>query len=159
MMQDPVVSVKDAVAWTLGRVCEFLSPCIQPKAHLSDLVSSLLCGLQDNLRIVANCCWALMNLAEQLAPLPSFRNPTSTMSIYFEGIATSLLQFTDNNCNEANCRTSAYEALSAFIMYSANDCIPMVQNIVLAILDRLESTTAMEVSRQRWCMERRRDDF
>lgn len=145
-MQDRVVNVRNSVAWTLGRVCELLSPCIKPKVHLNDLVSSLLGGLQDNLRIVANCCWALMNLAEQLAPLPGSSDPTSAMSIYFEVIASSLLRFTDNNFNEANCRTSAYEALSSFIMYSANDCIPWVQKIVLTILDRLESSIAREVS-------------
>jgi importin subunit beta-1 len=68
------------------------------------------------------------------------------MSAYFEGIITALLQFTEKSDNEANSRTSAYEAVSSLIIYSANDCIPMVQKVVLAILDRLEASTAMEVS-------------
>ncbi|KAI8092520.1 armadillo-type protein [Halteromyces radiatus] len=144
MMQDPVVNVKDTVAWTLGRVCELLPTCIKPDIHLHELVSSLLRGLQDNPRIVGNCCWSLMNLAEQLGNSPGLEEPTSVMSAYFEGIVTALLQFTERSDNEANCRTSAYEAVSSLIMFSANDCIPMVQKVVLAILDRLEAAIAME---------------
>ncbi|CAO3590196.1 unnamed protein product [Absidia cylindrospora] len=144
MMQDPVVNVKDTVAWTLGRVCEFLPGCIKPEVHLHGLVTSLLHGLQDNPRIVGNCCWSLMNLAEQLGPLSGTQAPTSTMSAYFEGIVTALLQFTETSDNEANSRTSAYEAVSSLIIYSANDCIPMVQKVVLAILDRLEASLALE---------------
>lgn len=57
MMKDPVVNVKDTVAWTLGRVCELLIHCIKPEIHLPELISALVYGLQDNPRIVSNCCW------------------------------------------------------------------------------------------------------
>jgi importin subunit beta-1 len=57
MMKDPIVDVKDTVAWTLGRVCDTLSECIKPDVHLHDLISALVYGLQDNPRIVSNCCW------------------------------------------------------------------------------------------------------
>lgn len=145
-MQDPVVNVKDTVAWTLGRVCELLPGCIKHDVHLHDLVASLLQGLQDNPRIVGNCCWSLMNLAEQLGPSPDSGEATSPVSPYFEGIVSALLQFTKRGDNEANCRTSAYEAVSSLIMYSASDCIPMVQKVVLTILDRLEASIRTEVS-------------
>ncbi|KAI9255644.1 armadillo-type protein [Phascolomyces articulosus] len=144
MMTDPVVNVKDTVAWTLGRVSELLIQCIKPDIHLRDLVSALVLGLQDNPRIVGNCCWSLMNLAEQLGPAIGEETPTSALSMYFEGISTALLQFTERADNESNCRTSAYEAISSLVMFSANDCIPMVQNIALTILDRLDQTIAME---------------
>ncbi len=61
-----------------------------------------------------------MNLAEQLGPVPGDEAPTSPLSVFFEGIITALLQFTDRADNEANCRTSAYEAISTLAMYSAN---------------------------------------
>ncbi|KAI7885662.1 ARM repeat-containing protein [Lichtheimia hyalospora FSU 10163] len=144
MMTDPVVNVKDTVAWTLGRVCELLINCIKPEIHLRDMISALVLGLQDNPRIVGNCCWSLMNLAEQLGPMLGEEMPSSTLSMYFEGITTALLQFTERADNEANCRTSAYEAISSLVMFSANDCIPMVQKIVLTILDRLDASIAME---------------
>lgn len=57
MMKDPVVNVKDTVAWTLGRVSDFLPQCINPDVHLQDLITALVLGLQDSPRIVANCCW------------------------------------------------------------------------------------------------------
>ncbi|ORZ20333.1 armadillo-type protein [Absidia repens] len=144
MMQDPVVNVKDTVAWTLGRVCELLPECIKHDVHLQNLVASLLQGLQDNPRIVGNCCWSLMNLAEQLGPIPGSGEATNPLSPYFEGIVTALLQFTERSNNEANCRTSAYEAVSSLIMYSSSDCIPIVQKVVLAILDRLEASIITE---------------
>ncbi|OBZ82225.1 Importin subunit beta-1 [Choanephora cucurbitarum] len=144
MMKDSVVHVKDTVAWTLGRISELLSDCIKPEVHLNELISALVFGLQDSPRIVGNCCWSLINLAEQLCPSLGEEVPTSVLSVYFEGIITALLQFTDRADNEANCRTSAYEAISSLAMFSANDCIPTVQRIVLTILDRLETTMAME---------------
>ncbi|KAI9314920.1 armadillo-type protein [Dichotomocladium elegans] len=144
MMTDPVVTVKDTVAWTLGRVCELLIDCIKPEIHLRDLISALVLGLQDNPRIVGNCCWSLMNLAEQLGPSIGEEAPSSPLSLYFEGIVTALLQFTERSDNEANCRTSAYEAISSLVMFSANDCIPTVQKTVLTVLDRLDTSIAME---------------
>ena len=57
MMKDPVVNVKDTVAWTLGRVSDYLPQCIKPEVHLQDLITALVLGLQDSPRIVANCCW------------------------------------------------------------------------------------------------------
>ncbi|KAI8646872.1 armadillo-type protein [Parasitella parasitica] len=142
MMKDPVVHVKDTVAWTLGRICELLTDCIKPEIHLNDLISALVYGLQDNPRIVGNCCWSLMNLAEQLRQEDGA--PTSPLSVFFEGIITALLQFTEGGNNEANCRTSAYEAMSTLAVCSANDCTSTVQGIVLAVLDRLEKTMVME---------------
>ncbi|CAO3614146.1 unnamed protein product [Cunninghamella blakesleeana] len=144
MMQDPVVNVKDTVAWTLGRVCEMLPSCIKFDVHLPQLIAALIQGLHDNPRIIGNCCWSLMNLAEQLGTMPGNEEPTCVLSPYFEGIITSLLQFTERNDNEANCRTSAYEAVSNLIMYSAGDCIPIVQKVVLSILERLQGSIAME---------------
>lgn len=144
MMKDSVVHVKDTVAWTLGRICELLIECIKPGHYLNELVAALVYGLQDSPRIVGNCCWSLMNLAEQLGPAIGEEKGTSTLSVFFEGIITALLQFTERGDNESNCRTSAYEAISTLAMYSANDCIPTVQRIVLAVLDRLETSMAME---------------
>lgn len=59
-----------------------------------------------------------MNLAEQLGPGEGA--VTSPLSVFFEGIITALLQFTERANNEANCRTSAYEAISTLAMCSAD---------------------------------------
>lgn len=62
MMADPVVNVKDTVAWTLGRVSELLIHCIKPEVHLHDMITALVSGLQDSPRIVGNCCWVCQPL-------------------------------------------------------------------------------------------------
>lgn len=56
-----------------------------------------------------------MNLAEHIGGGDDLNTPTCALSVYFEGIVGALLQFTDRQNNEANCRTSAYEALSTLI--------------------------------------------
>lgn len=58
--------MKDTTAWTLGRICESLITSIKPDAHLRALVSAFVAELQDSLSIIANCYWALMDLADGL---------------------------------------------------------------------------------------------
>jgi len=100
MMTDSNLHVKDTTAWTLGRICDLLITTIKPDVHLHPLISALVNGLQDSPRIVANCCWALMNLADQLgtyydedteaAPVPS-----GPLSPYYEGVVQALLRVTE----------------------------------------------------------------
>lgn len=98
MMNDSNLHVKDTVAWTLGRICDQLVSALQPDTHLHPLVAALVNGLQDNPRIIANCCWALMNLADQLSfsdvdetttPQPNHLAP------YYDGIVQALLKVTE----------------------------------------------------------------
>jgi len=97
MMSDPQSQVKDTTAWTLGRVCESLITSIKPDVHLHALVSALVAGLQDSPHIIANCCWALMNLADGLYELyeSSEEQSNGPLSPYFEGIVGALLQVTE----------------------------------------------------------------
>lgn len=97
MMSDPQSQVKDTTAWTLGRICESLITSIKPDVHLHALVSALVAGLQDSPHIIANCCWALMNLADGLYELyeSSEEQSTGPLSPYFEGIVGALLLVTE----------------------------------------------------------------
>jgi importin subunit beta-1 len=97
MMSDPQPQVKDTTAWTLGRICENLITSIKPDVHLHALVSALVAGLQDSPHIIANCCWALMNLADGLYELYDLNEEQSggPLSPYFEGIVGALLQVTE----------------------------------------------------------------
>ncbi|KAG0057156.1 karyopherin beta [Gryganskiella cystojenkinii] len=143
MMNDPVVKVKDTTAWTLGRVSQSLIECIRPETHLQPLIEALIRGLQDNNRIVSNCCLSLMNLAEQLEPQDQDAL-TSPMSPFFEGIITALMQITGRNTNEAFSRTSAYEAISVMVSHSAKDTFPTISALSVTILDRLEQSIALQ---------------
>ncbi|EIN05909.1 ARM repeat-containing protein [Punctularia strigosozonata HHB-11173 SS5] len=147
LMADPNVNVKDTTAWTLGRVCDLLVTSIKPDVHLHDLVSALVAGLNDNPRIVANCCWALMNLADQLGSYYEDETQGATsnpLSPYYQGVVEALLRVTETAGNEANYRTSAYEAITSFMTNAPPDAIPVVQNTVVTILMRMEQLLGMQ---------------
>ncbi|KAF7320805.1 Importin N-terminal domain-containing protein [Mycena chlorophos] len=149
MMTDAHADVKDTVAWTLGRICELLIQTIKPDVHLHALVSALVSALaDDHPRIVANCCWALMNLAEQLGVFDAGDAPdpmqTGPLSPYTEGVVGALLRVTESGSNEHNFRTAAYEAISTYISGAPIDSIPVVQNTVLTILDRMQHLLGMQ---------------
>lgn len=97
MMNDSNIHVKDTTAWTLGRICDLLIITIKPDVHLHPLVSVLVTGLQDNPRIVTNCCWALMNLADQLGYIEEENESSQTghLSPYYDGIVNALLRVTE----------------------------------------------------------------
>ncbi|KAJ2785647.1 karyopherin Kap95 [Coemansia interrupta] len=139
MIKDQVLQVKDSAAWTLGRVCSLLTSCINLDVHLHNLVSALVAGLEDNPRIVANCCWAIMNLSENLGGSVAQTYP---LSKYFEGIVTTLLRITESNVNANNSRASAYEAMAVLASTGPKDTYPVIAKLGLAIMDRLDTTIA-----------------
>jgi len=150
MMNDTNIHVKDTTAWTLGRICDLLIPCIKPDVHLHPLISALVNGLRDSPRIVANCCWALMNLADQLGLYyeevtePNNTNQSSPLSPYYDGVIQALLGVTETTGNEANFRTAAYEAITSYITHATVDAIPVVQNTIVTILQRMEQLLGMQ---------------
>jgi importin subunit beta-1 len=109
MMSDPQSQVKDTTAWTLGRICESLITSIKPDVHLHALVSALVAGLQDSPHIIANCCWALMNLADGLYELyeSNEEQGSGPLSPYFEGIVGALLQVTETYVSNSFIMLSA----------------------------------------------------
>ena len=98
MTRDDNVLVKDTVAWTLGRICDLLVVSLKPEEHLHPLITALVNGLEDKPRIISNCCWALMNLSDQLGSYyeeegtPAQSGP---LAPYYEGIVNALLKVTD----------------------------------------------------------------
>ncbi|KAH8105806.1 armadillo-type protein [Phellopilus nigrolimitatus] len=76
---------------SLVRICDLLVVALKPDEHLYPLISALVNTLEDKPRIVANCCWALMNLSDHLG---SFYEE--------ESIVTALLRVTDGTDNDSN---------------------------------------------------------
>lgn len=95
MMADQNVHVRDTVAWTLGRICDILISAMKPEVHLRPLVAALVHGLNDNARIIGNCCWGLQSLADQLGPQEDDTQPGSLMSPFYEGVVQALLRTTE----------------------------------------------------------------
>jgi importin subunit beta-1 len=132
-IQDQSPHVKDTAAWTLGRVCEFVIRDL-PSHVDQEIMNALMRGLTDQPRIVASCCWALMNFAEQKA----VDHPESDKSSpFFQTVVQALLATGGRDDNLNNIRTSAYEALSAWIQGSANDVFPVITQIAQELLKRL----------------------
>ncbi|KAG1838676.1 armadillo-type protein, partial [Suillus tomentosus] len=133
IMNDENLHVKDTTAWTLGRICDLLIITIKPDVHLHPLISALVNGLSDRPRIIE------IYLDEYITSASE-----SPLSPYFEGIVSALLRVTETTANESNFRTSAYEAITSYVSHSTTDCIPVVQNTVIAILQRMEQLLNMQ---------------
>lgn len=99
MMTDENTHVKDTTAWTLGRVCDMVPEAIKVEDHLHPLVSAFVNGLDDTPRIVSNCCWGLMNLADRLGNFygdgEDLHQQPSIIAPYFEGVVIALLSLTE----------------------------------------------------------------
>ncbi|KAH8109142.1 armadillo-type protein [Phellopilus nigrolimitatus] len=129
MTRDENLHVKDTVAWTLGRICDLLVVTLKPDEHLHPLISALVNALEDKPRIDANCCWAFMNLSDQLNSFYKEEGATSSsvpLSSYYKGIVTALLRVTDGTDNESNFRTFAYEALASYVTYAGPESITLL---------------------------------
>ncbi|ODV79500.1 ARM repeat-containing protein [Suhomyces tanzawaensis NRRL Y-17324] len=142
LINDDVLQVKETVAWCLGRIADLVIAAIDP-SNLPAILEALVTGLQDHPKVSTNCCWALINILEKLCPNASFED-SSVMSPFYATIVPILIQLTGKNDNEFSSRASAYEALSTFVTHSANDTMPVVQNIATEVLSRLETTISMQ---------------
>lgn len=146
LMKDDTTQVKDTTAWTLGRISDVLPDTLKNEVTLHSLVTVVTEGLADSPRVASNCCWCLMNLAEQLEPEDLEVNASYPLSKYFEGIITALLNASqqEQTNTEINFRASVHEAMSTLVSHCAKDCIPVVGNLVQVVLQKLEQTIILQ---------------
>jgi importin subunit beta-1 len=89
MMNDSHPSVRDSVAWTLGRITDLMAEQIRPADHLPELMKVLIAGLQQSGRIAASSCWSIKNLAINLS---EYDGPnTSVLTPYYGGMLEALM--------------------------------------------------------------------
>lgn len=144
LITDPTLQVKETVAWCVGKIAEVALSAMDLRENLERLLRALLLGLGDHPKVSVNCCWALINMLEQLC-LEAPELETSILSGYYDTFIPALVQLSNKEDNEYNSRASAYEALSAFVMYSAKGDMAIVGNIATEVLSRLEATIAMQL--------------
>lgn len=144
LIGDPDLQVRETVVWCLGKIAEVALNAVDLNADLEPLLQALLQGLNDHDKVSPNCGWALISLLEQLAA-DGAHQETTIMSKYYETFVPALIQLSDKKDNEFNSRASAYETLSAFVTYSANDTMPIIHSIATEILNRLDATIAMQL--------------
>lgn len=68
---------------------------------------------------------------------------SARLSLVPAAVLTCLLY---SSGNESNFRTSAYEAITSYITHATPDTIPVVQNTIVAVLQRMEQLLGMQVS-------------
>lgn len=144
-LSDAHTMVKDTTAWTLGRICD-----LHVLAIPQDLFPSLVTGLTNILmtespRVSSQACFALHNLAAAFA-LDENQSGTNALSPYMPTLLQTLLQVTERDgWDECNLRQQAYEAVNVLIQHSAPDCVPLFEQMLPVILDRLQGSFAMAV--------------
>lgn len=146
MHSDPSIQVRDTVAWTLSKITEVMLEVIDPSMHLENLVTALVRGLSASPRIINSCCSALNNLVSQLSQPPELLGdelPTSPMSQYYSGILKTLMPVSERPNNDSNSRSAAYQTIATFIASSANDTLPVVQDVAVTMLGRQEALMSM----------------
>lgn len=143
LIGDPTLQVKETVAWCLGKIAEVALNAVDLANDLQPLLQALLHGLSEHPKVSVNCCWTLMNILEQLCKDASLQE-TSIMSVYYETFIPALVQLSSKQDNEYNSRASAYEALSSFVTYSANDTMSIINDIAGEVLSRLEATISLQ---------------
>ncbi|KAK8846795.1 hypothetical protein IAR55_005883 [Kwoniella newhampshirensis] len=146
MQSDPSLQVRDTVAWTLSKITDHMLEVIDPSVHLRNLITALVIGLNASPRTCNSCCSALNNLVSQISQptdLLSDELQTSAMSEYYSGILKELMPIAERPSNHANSRSAAYQTIATFLAASANDTLPVVQEVAVAMLARQEALMAM----------------
>lgn len=143
LIADPTIQVRETVTWCLGKIAEVALNAVNLETDLEPLLQALLHGLNDHPKVSVNCCWTLMNILEQLCA-DSTHQETNVMSRYYATFVPALIRLSDKEDNDFNSRASAYEALSAFVTYSAADSMQIIHNIATEVLGRLEATIGMQ---------------
>ncbi|KAH8105804.1 armadillo-type protein [Phellopilus nigrolimitatus] len=131
MTRDENLLIKDTVAWTLGRICDLHVAAFKPDEHLQPLISALVNALKGKPRIVANCCWALMNLRDQLGSFYKEEGATSkssTLAPPYEDIVIALLRVTDGTDNKSNFRMYRFKV--PILILIARPALPELTSLV-----------------------------
>lgn len=147
LIKDENLQVKDTVSWCLGRIAELVVDAIDTNTMLPEIMKALVEGLKDHPKVATNCCWTIINLTEQLCGDHASSDST-ILSQYFPTVIPALLEVSSKPDNEHSSRTSAYEALSTFILFSAANDIPLVSAIATESINRLDSTIEMQTEYQ-----------
>lgn len=142
-ISDESLQVKETAAWCLGRIAELAIAAIDVQQSLNGILEAIVRGLQDHPRVSTNCCWAFMNLVEQLCT-DGPDAPQTPISPFMNALIPIFIQLTNKADNDSTSRDAAFEALSVFVQNSGADAIPLVQDIARDILSKLEQTIGQQ---------------
>jgi|EP00970_Alexandrium_tamarense_P004265 importin subunit beta-1 len=137
--------VKDTTAWTLGRICDLHVRAI-PEDTFPTLVNGLAAKLlTETPRVSSQACFGIHNLAAAFQnDSAAQQSGTNALSNYMATLLQTLLQVVDReDATESNLRIGAFEAISVLIQNAAPDCLPVLMQLLPAIVDRLAQSFSM----------------
>ncbi|KAL3138275.1 hypothetical protein ABBQ32_006093 [Trebouxia sp. C0010 RCD-2024] len=150
--KDPNPMVRQTTAWTIGRILEHvhgeedvgMAPLINPQ-NLPRVVSTLLESTRDEPHIAEQICYALSQLAAGFKD-----NDTSLFSPYFADIVQALLQQGERALQMdvqegSRLQLQAFEAINEVVRSASSDTLPLVGQLIQALLDKLASTFRMQI--------------
>ncbi|AET40540.1 karyopherin beta Ecym_6149 [Eremothecium cymbalariae DBVPG len=135
LINDPVLQVKETVAWCIGRIADLVVGAIDPEHHLADVVNACLIGLNDHSKVATNCAWTIINLVEQLAD-----SVGSPIYNYYPVLIDALMTTANRTDNEHGVRASAFSALTTLVEFSTDQVGESVTSISSYVLDKLGQT-------------------
>ncbi|XWS48593.1 hypothetical protein CRYUN_Cryun13aG0089800 [Craigia yunnanensis] len=118
LTKDPNSYIKDTIAWTLGRIFEFLHGSavdlpIITQENCQQIVTVLLQSMKDTPNVAEKACGALYFLAQGYEDV----DHSSPLTPFFQEIVLSLLTVTNQeDAGESRLRTAAYETLNKVII-------------------------------------------
>jgi len=107
--------------------------------NLQGFVSVLGGALADAPRVSGNCAYALHEIAKSFEA--DDHPASSQLSSFFQPAIQALLNTTErSDADEHTLRSSAYEAVNAFVLSAPNDCLKFMGHLVQFFLEKLQNT-------------------
>lgn len=139
LITDPILQVKETVAWCIGRIADLVVGAVDPQQHLSDVINACLLGLEDHSKVATNCAWTIINLVEQMSDMDG-----SPIYNYYPVLVDSLIKAANRPDNEHNARASAFSGLTTMVEFSTDQVSDSTTSISSFVLDKLSQTMLVD---------------
>jgi importin subunit beta-1 len=137
-VQDQSAHVRDSAIWVVGKICESAPGALSEEMVVGVLQVLVEC-LQREPRIASLSCWAIHNLAIAFGAEFS-DSESSPMSKYFQHVVSSVFAAAQReDADEANLMSTAFEAMNLLVVNCTDDCVPIVQELFMAILGKMQA--------------------
>ncbi|XP_066915585.1 importin subunit beta-1-like [Clytia hemisphaerica] len=150
LMEDPNMTVRDSVAWTLTRICEQIPEAALNTNHIENFLNALIKNLDSEPRVANNVCWAFSALADAAYDSAQCGDDESEPKTYilsskFPFIISKIIATGDRgDAHLSNLRSSAYEAVMDLVKNSPKDVYEAIGQTFEAILGKMVTILKME---------------
>lgn len=136
-LKDPRTLVRDTSTWTIGKICELHKNAINNEI-LQPTVMALAGALEDpKTKVVSQACFAVHNLAEACGDESEANS--NVLSHFMPLMLQKLFVVASREDGEEdNIRSSSYEAMNRMVVSSAQDMQPIVLQLFVEVLNRLD---------------------